>query len=191
MNKAEFLTTLEKHMTSIPQLEKERIMNYYNETIEDALEDGMSEEDVISSLGTMEEIISQIHLEHEITVSSSAAPARKSEYLRYLLLFLTSPFWLTAIALTITLYLLYIALTLINVCLVLALILFFITACFNLVGILIANTPSGLVLLGCMLVCLGCIPWAYRLLKLNIANLKVLYQKGINKGREYWRKVVA
>ena len=47
MNKQEFITLLEKRLFELPQVEKEHLLNYYNETIEDRIEDGMSEAEAV------------------------------------------------------------------------------------------------------------------------------------------------
>ena len=38
MNKQEFITLLEKRLFELPQVEKEHLLNYYNETIEDRID---------------------------------------------------------------------------------------------------------------------------------------------------------
>lgn len=191
MCKAEFLSELQKQMIGISQLEKERILNYYNETIEDAMEDGVSEEDAIRSLGTMEDIVKQIYAEHDINMQSMKQVKRRTPYVRYLLLVFFAPFWLTGIALVITLYLMYIALVIMIGCTLLVPFVFFLAGCFNITGILLANFASGTVLLGCMLLSLGITPLLYWLFLYSIHTAKVLYYKGINMGKQCWRKAVA
>lgn len=191
MNKAEFITELEKRMVSIPQLEKERIMNYYNETIEDAKEDGVSEEDSILSFGTMDDIMQQINAEHEVISSELDTPSHQIPYARRILLFITFPFWLTAIALMVTLYLMYITVILMIGTLILAILCFLLMGCFHIFAILIANFASGIVLLGCMLFGFGMLPWIYSLFIQGIHFSKVLYQKGVSTIKIYWRKAVA
>ena len=57
MNKQEFITLLEKRLFELPQVEKEHLLNYYNETIEDRIEDGMSEAEAVASLDSVEDIV--------------------------------------------------------------------------------------------------------------------------------------
>lgn len=191
MSKATFLTELEKGITGISQLEKERIMNYYNETLEDAIEDGISEEEAIKSLGTMDEILKQIHLEHGTSPTKQYAYEHKSTTARHILMFVTSPFWLTGVALLATLYLLYLTVLLVVATAILADIVLLLAGCINIFRIMIANFASGVVLLGCMLLAIGILPWLYWLLMKGISNAKVIYEKAISKGMDCWRKAVA
>lgn len=66
MNKQEFITLLEKRLFQLPQVEKEHLLNYYNETIEDRIEDGMSETEAVSSLDSIEAIVKQVYAERNI-----------------------------------------------------------------------------------------------------------------------------
>lgn len=191
MRKAIFLTELEKQMIGIPQLEKERLLNYYNETIEDAMEDGISEEEAVTSLGAMEDILKQIHAEHQTLVQPNEVSKSHTPYARYVLLFFFSPFWLTGIAMIITLYLMYITLVLLLGCALLIPFVFFLAGCFNITGIMLSNFASGIVLFGTMLVSIGITPLLYWLFMQSIQLAKLLYCKGIDAGKKTWRKVVA
>ena len=66
MNKQEFITLLEKRLFELPQVEKEHLLNYYNETIEDRIEDGMSEAEAVASLDSVEDIVKQIYSERAV-----------------------------------------------------------------------------------------------------------------------------
>ncbi len=63
MNKQEFLKELTNKLTNVPQNEKTRIVEYYNECIDDMIEDGMSETEAINNLGDIDEIIKNIEIE--------------------------------------------------------------------------------------------------------------------------------
>ena len=56
MTKAEFMHQLRKMTSSMPQQEADRYTQYYREMIDDAVEEGMSEQEAVNSLGTMDEI---------------------------------------------------------------------------------------------------------------------------------------
>lgn len=68
MNKDEFLIQLTQKLSNIPPSEIIKIIDYYRETIEDKIEDGMSEELAIKSLGTFEEIIQNIEDELNLSI---------------------------------------------------------------------------------------------------------------------------
>ena len=51
MNKQEFLSALARELDSLPREEREQTLTYYGELIDDRLEDGQDEGEVIQSLG--------------------------------------------------------------------------------------------------------------------------------------------
>lgn len=57
MNKIEFIDILSKRLSGIPEKERKQTIDYYYEIISDKMDDGMSEEDAINSLGTIDEIV--------------------------------------------------------------------------------------------------------------------------------------
>ncbi|MBR4965050.1 MAG: DUF1700 domain-containing protein, partial [Lachnospiraceae bacterium] len=60
MNKAEFLMALRERLSGLPEEDFNKSIDYYTEMIDDRVEDGMSEEDAVACLGSMDEIITQI-----------------------------------------------------------------------------------------------------------------------------------
>ena len=60
MLKSEFLKQLENRLLGIPKEDLNRTIDYYNEIISDKQEDGMSEEEAINSLGSIDEIVKDI-----------------------------------------------------------------------------------------------------------------------------------
>lgn len=63
MNKTEFISELKNKLGDYPPAETAKSIEYYSEMIDDRIEDGMSEEEAVSSLGSVEDIVSQIKLE--------------------------------------------------------------------------------------------------------------------------------
>lgn len=57
MNRLEFLKLLEKELSGLPKDDINKTIDYYNEIISDMIDDGMSEESAIESLGSVEEIV--------------------------------------------------------------------------------------------------------------------------------------
>ena len=60
MTKQEFLTALERALSKLPHAEVQQAIAFYDEAISDRVEDGMSEDDAVASLGDVDEIARQI-----------------------------------------------------------------------------------------------------------------------------------
>ena len=59
MSKQEFLAQLRKGLSGLPQDDIEERLTFYSEMIEDRMEDGLSEDEAVSSVGSVDEIVSQ------------------------------------------------------------------------------------------------------------------------------------
>lgn len=66
MNKNEFITCLRGKLSNYPSNEVDKAINFYTESIEDRIEDGMSEAEAIASLGSLDDIVKQIQSEMPI-----------------------------------------------------------------------------------------------------------------------------
>lgn len=64
MTKLKFLLELEKKLSALPQEDIEERLTFYSEMIEDRVEEGISEEEAIAQIGTVEDIAAQILSEH-------------------------------------------------------------------------------------------------------------------------------
>ena len=62
-NKQEFLSALRDKLSGLPKEDLERSVDYYSEIIDDGMEDGLSEEEAIAAIGSIEDIVSQILME--------------------------------------------------------------------------------------------------------------------------------
>jgi hypothetical protein len=60
MNKRLFLSELGARLEDIPYREAMRVLNYYEEAIDDRIEDGMSEEDAVLAMGSVDDIAREI-----------------------------------------------------------------------------------------------------------------------------------
>ncbi|MHB1154453.1 MAG: DUF1700 domain-containing protein [Eubacteriales bacterium] len=60
MNKQDFLSGLSAKLASLPKHEIEKSISYYEEIIDDRIEDNMSEEDAVAALGDLETIANNI-----------------------------------------------------------------------------------------------------------------------------------
>ena len=56
MNKQEFLDRLRKGLSGLPQAEREERLLFYSEMIDDRMEEGLTEEEAVAALGSLEEI---------------------------------------------------------------------------------------------------------------------------------------
>ncbi len=97
MNKARFLTELKDNLCGLPDVDIQSLLDYYNEMINDLVEDGLSEEDAISQIGTPQEIAKQILTDTPILklVKQKIAPKRRMSTLEIVLLIVGSPIWLS------------------------------------------------------------------------------------------------
>ena len=60
MTKLDFILALHERLSGLPQDEIEERLSFYGEMIDDRMEDGLSEEDAVNDIGTVEDIAQQI-----------------------------------------------------------------------------------------------------------------------------------
>lgn len=91
MNKQEFLYQLNEGLIRLNESEKEQFIHYYDELIEDYVEDGASEEEVVKKLGKPARVASKI-LE-EAFAEGTIQPKKSINPLLVGLLILGFPLW--------------------------------------------------------------------------------------------------
>ena len=93
MDKFEFMTTLEDGIKALPEKDRREILNYYSEMIDDRIEDGLSEEEAVSDVGDVNEIIKQILRDTPLTklVKEKVKTRRSLRAWEIILLILGSP----------------------------------------------------------------------------------------------------
>lgn len=91
MNKEQLLTEVKQKISALPQNDIEKSLDYYSEIIDDYIEDGLSEEQAIEQIGTVDEIVSQIMT--DVTVDKTTKK-RKRRVWEIVLLAVASPIWL-------------------------------------------------------------------------------------------------
>lgn len=95
MNKQEFLKQLRKGLSGLPQKETEERITFYSEMIDDRIEDGLSEEEAVRAVGSVDEVVLQIV--SDIPLSKIAKdrirPKRQLKLWEIILLLLGSPLW--------------------------------------------------------------------------------------------------
>lgn len=96
MTKLRFLLSLHDKLKDLPKSEVEARLNFYSEMIEDRMEEGLSEEEAVAAVGSVDEIAAQIAA--DITPASESADSptlkRHRKSWEIALLVLGSPLWL-------------------------------------------------------------------------------------------------
>lgn len=97
MTKLQFLLSLHNKLSGLPQNEIEERLNFYSEMIEDRIEDGLSEEEAVSEIGTVDEIAEQIVSDIPLTkiAKEKIKPKRRIKAWEVILLILGAPLWLS------------------------------------------------------------------------------------------------
>lgn len=97
MNKQEFLAELREGLSRLPQEEIEERVTFYSEMIDDRMEEGLSESDAVSAIGTVSDVVAQILAEIPITtlVKEKVRTNRAMKAWEIVLLVLGSPLWLS------------------------------------------------------------------------------------------------
>ena len=100
MNKNQFVDEIKSRLSNYPEVEIDKAMAFYVESIDDRVEDGMSEEEAVASLGNINEIIDNIKGElplNTIVKNKIESQKKKSNNNLWLivLLIVTSPIWIT------------------------------------------------------------------------------------------------
>lgn len=60
MDKQRFLDELRRRLRDLPESEAEKSIEFYSESIDDRVEDGMTEEEAVAALGSLDEIVQSI-----------------------------------------------------------------------------------------------------------------------------------
>lgn len=157
MNKKEFMTELRRMTAQMPQEEANQYTLYYSEMIEDAMEDGSSEEEAVALLGGMDEIAAYIRENHsQIPVqlqNTDTVPRKQVPVWAIVLIILGFPVWFSLLCTLLSLYVvgwaLIVSLYAVMISLVAAGIVM-LPACFA-----AANTGMVMLLIGCGLFMIG------------------------------------
>lgn len=113
MTKQEFLAALRERFSALPISDAEERLEFYRESIDDRTEDGLTEEDAVSAVGTVDDIVAQILAEIPLTrlIKEKVRPKRKLSTLAITLIAIGSPIWLSlALAALAVIFSLYVSL---------------------------------------------------------------------------------
>lgn len=91
MTKKEFIVKLRKALRGMPKEEREERLTFYEEMIDDRVEEGLTEEDAVAAVGTVDKVASQIMAE-AATVKKPKEKKKRTGW-SIALLILGSPVW--------------------------------------------------------------------------------------------------
>ncbi len=100
MDKIDFLYELGQRLSGLPEDDIQRSLDYYSEMIDDCTEDGMTEEEAVARLGSVEETAQKIISEIPLTklIRQRVKPRRTMRAWEIVLLILGAPLWLSLLA---------------------------------------------------------------------------------------------
>ena len=99
MNKQEFLEQLRRGISGLPQEDIEERLTFYSEMIYDRIEEGLSENEAVSEIGSVDTVISQILDDTPLVklVKQKMRPKKRMNAWEIVFLILGSPIWLSLI----------------------------------------------------------------------------------------------
>lgn len=100
MSKQEFLDQLRLKLVGLPEKELCERLAFYSEAIDDRIEDGLSEEEAVSDIGTVDEIAAQIisDIPFAKIAKERIKPKRRLGAWEIILIILGSPIWISLAA---------------------------------------------------------------------------------------------
>ena len=96
MHKQEFLDRLRDGLSGLPQNDIEERLTFYDEMIDDRMEEGLSEEEAITEIGSVDQIISNIIADSPKAeaIKENIKPNRPWKAWEIVLLILGAPLWI-------------------------------------------------------------------------------------------------
>ncbi len=100
MTKIEFIDALKKGLQGLSQADIDRSVEFYSEMIDDRMEDGLSEEDAVKAVGTVDDAVNNILKEIPLPkiVKEKVRPKRVLSAWEIVLIILGFPLWLPLLA---------------------------------------------------------------------------------------------
>lgn len=97
MDKQAFLAELRDRLFGLPKEGILERLSFYSEVIDDRVEDGLTEEQAVAQLGSVEDVTEQIMSEYSLPklVKEAVKPKRMWQIWEIILLVLGSPIWLS------------------------------------------------------------------------------------------------
>ena len=109
MSKEVFLNALRMRLSSLPQKEIDERVSFYEEMIEDRVDEGKTEDEAIAEIGTVDEIVEQIASETPLVnlVKEKIRPKRKIKAWEIVLIILGFPLWFPLVLVALILFLVF------------------------------------------------------------------------------------
>ena len=100
MNKREFLDALGARLSALPEKDVAERVGFYAEMIDDRVEAGLSEEDAVLEIGSVESVLAEILADTPLTtlVKEQLKPKRRLKRWELALLLVGSPVWASLLA---------------------------------------------------------------------------------------------
>ena len=97
MNKTKFVLSLTEKLNGLPFEEIEDRINFYLESIDDRMEEGLSEEEAVAAMGSMDDIAAEIISDIPLArlVAEKVKPKRRLRAWEIVLLCVGAPLWLS------------------------------------------------------------------------------------------------
>ncbi len=184
MTKKEFLIKLREELSGLPKEDIDERVRFYSEMIDDRIEEGLSEEEAVSAVGSAYEIAAQAFADVSFlrVAKENLKPQRRLNALEIVLLVLGSPVWLSlliaAVAVAVSLYTVLWA---VIVSLWAAFAMFI--ACFlagtasGAIFVIGGRLPSGLAMLGAGIICAGLSIFAFFACSMATKGVVILTKK--------------
>ena len=95
MNKQEFLKELRGRLAGLPEEDIDERLTFYGEMIEDRMEEGLSEAEAVSAIGSVDEIVTQTIADIPLAkiAKERIKPKRRLKAWEIVLLTVGSPIW--------------------------------------------------------------------------------------------------
>lgn len=159
MTKREFLAALGRRLSGLPQSEIEERLNFYGEMIDDRMEEGLSEEEAVAQIGSVDAAAAQIVGERASAAADNGEAKPKRKAWEIVLLILGAPLWLSLLIATgaivfsgfVVLWALAVSLWAVFVSFAVGGVVAIVVG----VMYLVADDPQGLAILGAGLFCAG------------------------------------
>lgn len=97
MKKTEYIEALRAQLSALPVPDLEERLDFYAESINDRMEDGLTEEQAVAALGSPDDIVAQILADIPLArlVKEKVRPKRRLSALAITLIAVGSPVWLS------------------------------------------------------------------------------------------------
>lgn len=162
MTKTEFLSELKKALEGLPEEDIEKSLEYYSEMIDDRIEDGLTEEEAVADLGSIEDIRAQIVKDTPITriIKEKIKPKHTLSCLEITLLIVGFPIWFPLLAsVAATLFSIWVSLWAVVISFYAVEAAFMASAVGGIIAavvmLTVGNSVTGLFLFGCSLASVG------------------------------------